>query len=249
VFFGILYHILPQGDLVRTLEREQVSGLKDAIYFSFITATTTGFGDIIPHGINKGVAIIQVVFGLLLLAMVTSKFVGIKQEVILKEIYEISFTERINRLRSSLLLFRQHMGRVVHTLDKRGVREKEVLHEVHGYIAQLNDTLKEIELLMRQKGKHFTMTIDKLNAEILLNSSVQSMEKLDELLRRFESKKMNWRPALAPLTRDSMLVMERVVHGARGLKIEESILEDVEQHRNKLLGRLGRKYPSPAKHL
>ncbi len=86
-----------------------INNLPDSIYFSFVTATTTGFGDFLPQGWFKLIVIAEVICGLLLLALVTSKLVSIKQDILLKEIYDMSFYERINRLRSGLLLFRQNL--------------------------------------------------------------------------------------------------------------------------------------------
>jgi len=94
-FFGLIYHfsINSEAFLLYSKEGTHVSGIKDAIYFSFVTATTTGFGDIIPVGYFKTVAVIEVIFGLLLLAVVTSKLISIKQDAILSELYEFSLND------------------------------------------------------------------------------------------------------------------------------------------------------------
>src|SRR3989344_3551522 len=76
--FGILYHFFSgsASNLFYTRTGGPVSSMLDSIYFSFITATTTGFGDIIPHGFFKVIAIFEAISGLLLLAFVTSKLVS-----------------------------------------------------------------------------------------------------------------------------------------------------------------------------
>src|SRR3989338_6930496 len=103
--FGMAYYFLANVNsfLYYNLDQSPITRVIDAVYFSFVAATTTGFGDIIPMGVFKIVSIIEVIFGLLLLALVTSKLVSIKQDMILDEIYESSLNEKINRLRSSLL--------------------------------------------------------------------------------------------------------------------------------------------------
>ncbi|MBI2523204.1 two pore domain potassium channel family protein, partial [Candidatus Woesearchaeota archaeon] len=50
VIFGLVYHFLDSSEnrLLYVLKNNAVDDLTDSIYFSFVTATTTGFGDIIP---------------------------------------------------------------------------------------------------------------------------------------------------------------------------------------------------------
>ena len=91
--FGIVYFLLASKNayLLSTASNIPVQGIIDHIYFSFVTATTTGFGDIVPMGYFKLIAIVEVTFGFMLLAFVTSKLVSLKQNVLLDEIYDISF--------------------------------------------------------------------------------------------------------------------------------------------------------------
>src|SRR3989338_5860868 len=89
VSFGLIYYFLQSSSsyLLSPSTESTVSEIKDTVYFSFITATSTGFENIIPFGKLKWVAIIEVITGLLLLAVVTSKLVSIKQDIILNELY------------------------------------------------------------------------------------------------------------------------------------------------------------------
>lgn len=48
------------------------------VYFSFITLTTTGFGDIVPrHGITKMIASLEAITGSIYLAVVVARLVGL----------------------------------------------------------------------------------------------------------------------------------------------------------------------------
>ncbi len=125
VIFGICYFILRTDNtlLYYISEKENVTRLTDAIYFSFVTATSTGFGDIIPLGFFKLMAVLEVIFGLMLLAFVTSKLVSIKQDVILTEIYDLSFNEKINRIRASMLFFRQQISRLIAHIESDTIKK------------------------------------------------------------------------------------------------------------------------------
>ena len=197
--FGLLYYFLsgPDSALHYTAGGEQVSSIVDTIYFSFVTATTTGFGDILPSGTFKIIVILEVLGGLLLLALVTSKLVSLKQDIILSEIYEISFNEKINRMRSSLLLFRQNISRVISNIDA-GTSKKREISDIYIHISALEDSLNDIMSLFAKSGnKHFTKEVDSLNAELILNSIISSFEKLDELVNLMNSRKIEWKREIA----------------------------------------------------
>ncbi|MCX6706829.1 MAG: potassium channel family protein [Candidatus Woesearchaeota archaeon] len=193
--FGFVYHFFSGSisNLFYTRTGEPVTRLLDSIYFSFITATTTGFGDIIPSGFFKVIAIFEVISGLLLLAFVTSKLVSIKQNVILNEIYEISFNERISRMRSSLLVFRQNISRLMSRIDEGSVKKREI-SEIYVFVSSMYDILNQVMVLTNKPKKNgFTKVIDPINAELLFNSMLQSFEKLEELLGVMNEKRIDWR--------------------------------------------------------
>lgn len=170
-----------------------VEGILNHVYFSFITATTTGFGDIVPFGMFKVVAIFEVIFGFLLLAVVTSKFVSIKQNVILEEIYELSFHEKVNRVRSSLLVFRQNISRIISRVEEKEVHKREI-SDLYTYISSLEDILREVyALVYRQDGSQYTKVLDTLNTELVFNSVVNSFEKVNELIGILDQNKLEWR--------------------------------------------------------
>ena len=195
ILFGLIFFYAsnPASNLTYTHTQKPVADLMDHIYFSFITATTTGFGDIVPVGYFKILAIIEVTFGLLLLAVVTSKFISIKQDIILTEIYEISFFEKINRIRSSLLLFRQNAGRLISKIEDGTIQKREI-HDLYTLLSPLEDILSELSPLVNPQSKNlFTKVLDGTNTELLLTSITHSFEKLEELLKILNDKDQEWR--------------------------------------------------------
>ena len=193
--FGFVYYFFQNESSFLFYSAKQISvdKINDAIYFSFVTATTTGFGDIIPFGLFKLLAIFEVVFGLLLLAVVTSKLVSIKQDMILNELYESSINERISKIRSSLLLFRQHLDRIVTKIEDKSITKRE-LGYISNYISSFNDNLKEIvSLITKKSNKDFNIEIDLISVELIFNSVLNSFEKLDELIIVLNQYKIEWK--------------------------------------------------------
>ena len=195
LFFGGVYYFLKTNGsfLSYGLGGNSVSSIKDMIYFSFITATTTGFGDIVPYGVFKFVAVIEVISGLMLLAIVTSKLVSIKQDIILSEVYDISLNEKINRLRSSFFLFRQNLDRIITKIEEASIRKRE-LNNVYIYFSSFQDSLIEVNALIKRAGvSRFIKNIDAMNTELIFSTIISSFEKIHEFLLTTQEKKMEWK--------------------------------------------------------
>ena len=77
-------------------------GLLTALYFSFVTATSVGFGDVVPLGAVRALAIFEAVVGLLIFGAVVSKLVSRRQEHIVTEIHRIAFEDRLERVQTDL---------------------------------------------------------------------------------------------------------------------------------------------------
>src|SRR5882762_4923601 len=86
--------------------RPDALGLLSALYFSAVTATSVGYGDIVPLGAARLVAIGESVAGLVIFGCLISKFVSRRQEELIGEIHRIAFEERLGRVRTNLHLVR-----------------------------------------------------------------------------------------------------------------------------------------------
>jgi Ion channel len=79
-------------------------GLGSALYFSFVTVTSVGYGDVLPRGIARAMAVVEAISGLLIFGAVVSKFVSRRQEQVVSEIHQITFEERLDRIQTNLLM-------------------------------------------------------------------------------------------------------------------------------------------------
>jgi Ion channel len=77
-------------------------GFASAIYFSFVTATSTGYGDIVPIGFARAIAVAEAITGLLLFGAVIAKFVSRRQDELITEINRTTFEERLDRVQTNL---------------------------------------------------------------------------------------------------------------------------------------------------
>lgn len=194
IIFGCAYFFLsgPSTYLQVTQTGVAVNSFPQSVYFSFITATTTGFGDITPLGFFRVISIIEVVLGLLMIAVVTSKLVSLKQNVIIDELYELTFSERINRIRSSLLYSRQNINTIMHKVEDGLIRRREIESLYLSFIS-FQETLEEITLVFQKRSvKEFIQDIDAVHAGILANSILHSLQRIQELITSLNNQYLSW---------------------------------------------------------
>src|SRR5262249_53108679 len=82
LFFGVLYWVLEgtwPGSLAVLAEGTQSNfSLTVAIYYSFVTLATLGYGDIVPRSeVARGLAIMEAVAGQLYLAVLIARLVSL----------------------------------------------------------------------------------------------------------------------------------------------------------------------------
>ena len=109
IVFGFIYWVAGIGmgwglQAGNTEIRPDLNGLGTAIYFSFVTALSIGYGDIIPVGPLRILAVTEGIAGLLIFGCVISKLVSRRQEELVEEIHRTTFEDRLDRVRTNLHL-------------------------------------------------------------------------------------------------------------------------------------------------
>jgi len=79
-----------------------LNGFASALYFSFVTATSIGYGDIVPVGGARVIAVAEAIGALLVFGAVVAKFVSHRQEELVNEIHRLTFEERLDRVETNL---------------------------------------------------------------------------------------------------------------------------------------------------
>ena len=237
--FGLLYFFssTENGYIVYSATGVNVEKFTDYIYFSFVTGTSIGYGDIHPKGYFKIISILQAIFGLMLLAFVTSKLISIKQDVILSEIYDISFNEKINRLRSSLLIFRQNINRIINKIEENTIRKREIDNS-YTYFSSFEDILNEIFSLFGSGENQFKKSIDPVQTELLLNSILNSFEKTNELIIILNQFRPDWRRDITTNLISQCISVNDALFAMINLQksISEKTIADLNSQKHKIIG-------------
>ncbi len=182
VAFGLIYHVTAgTGNTLKSSTGNAVTGMADYVYYSFITATSTGYGDIIPEGTGmRFLAITNVIIGMLVMAVVTSKIVSIKQDRLLENIYQISFSEKLNRNISGLTLFKGESDKIIESLKSNEIVDRKNLFSIRMSLSILKNNLAE---LRREISEGKFSSVDKSFIEQLIIGLDHDFENIKAIVR------------------------------------------------------------------
>jgi len=123
-------------------------GLLTAIYFSFVTALSIGYGDVIPMGPLRILAIVEGAAGLLIFGCLVSKLVSRRQEELMAEIHRTTFEDRLDRVRTNLHLVFSDLGAVLQLQGEQGVLPGQVLRRLESTVRVFRGELQTIHDLL-----------------------------------------------------------------------------------------------------
>ncbi|MFH0876317.1 MAG: potassium channel family protein [archaeon] len=177
IVFAVLYYFLTSYSVESRLDYrgEYVEkgwhGLLNSVYFSFITTTTLGYGDIAPLGLSKVLAILEVIIGITMNGIIIAKLVSTKEEVILEELYDLTFTEKIDRLRANLYYDRVNISSFIqkieaNKIDKINDEGIDILYlNLESHLLDLKDFLQK-----QTSESDFLKKIDTYKTRLILKS-------------------------------------------------------------------------------
>ena len=108
-----------------------------SMYFSVMTFTSTVYGDIIPIGFSQVLSIVESLFGLLILGIIISKIVSVRQQKITANIYSFLQVERLREFKESLI----EKGIFIKSLENKSRPEFNIPFEGKGSIIRMTSSL------------------------------------------------------------------------------------------------------------
>jgi len=183
---GILYWLLDA--FVGSNLREGASavpanfgGLLTAMYFSFVTATSIGFGDVVPLGLARVVAVVEGASGLLIFGAIISKLVSKRQEDLVEETHRIAYEARLGRIRTNLHLVLSEMQTMSDDFRGGNLSPERMLPRLESAAMVFVGELRSIhDLLYRPQ-----LVPEEAILEALLANLASGMRALDDILREF----------------------------------------------------------------
>ena len=173
-------------------------GLLPAIYFSAVTATSIGYGDIVPQGVARLLAVFEGIAGLILFGCVVSKFVSRRQDRLIGEIHRIAFEDRLGRVRTNLLLVRTELQATARLCAGQDLPPIEALRRVESAAMVFVGELRAVhDLLYRPQ-----QVPEEAVLEAILAGLVSVFREFNELLSCVQAQRAERPPALAASVKD-----------------------------------------------
>ena len=123
-------------------------GLLTSIYFSFVTALSIGYGDVIPVGPLRILAIVEGATGLLIFGCLVSKLVSRRQEELTEEIHRTTFEDRLDRVRTNLHLVFSDLGAVLQLQAEQGVLPGQIVRRLESTVRVFRGEMQTIHDLL-----------------------------------------------------------------------------------------------------
>jgi len=186
VVFGLIYWTAGVGmgmglQAGSHLVKADGQGFITAIYFSFVTALSIGYGDVVPLGWFRLVAVIEGAAGLLIFGCVISKLVSRRQEELTEEIHRTTFEDRLDRVRTNLHLVFSDLGSLQQMQAEQGVLPELVLRRLESTVRVFRGELWAVhDLLYRCRVIPDEETMASLLANLII--CLQSLADIDDSL-------------------------------------------------------------------
>jgi len=196
VGFGFAYFILSSIPSVVHHGPTQMEGLSAAgrfwnsLYYSVITATSTGYGDITPQGFSKFLASIQSIFALFVFAIFVTKLVSHRQELALREVHKLTFEDIYHNTREDLFIIRKDLDTIIDEANETKALSQESWRNLMSAYQQAQTLIAEIPDFY-DVGSHL-YTIDPKREELLLESVHRTLHRINKTLDTLSKCGIDW---------------------------------------------------------
>jgi hypothetical protein len=125
-----------------------LGGLLSALYFSFVTTTSVGYGDVLPLGPVRILSIVEAVSGLLIFGALIAKFVSRRQDELVRDIYMVTFESRLDRVQTNLHLVLSELQAIANLCDEGVTQPQRVGARLESAVLVFGVELRAIHALL-----------------------------------------------------------------------------------------------------
>ncbi len=160
--------------------------LFNSFYFSIITATSIGYGDIIPMGFSKAIAMVQAILALMIFAIFVAKLVTRRQDAMIDDMHRMTSESIFHGLRQGLFIVRKDFDTLIQRLDT----EKTLSPEDWDI---LTTAYIQTEKLMEDMPQLYSSRIDAKRDTLLLEAIQRTLRRMKTLMDHMTKKKIAWK--------------------------------------------------------
>lgn len=190
--WGVLYfflELIPGHGLSLEATMPPIHRLLNSIYFSIVTATTIGYGDIVPIGISKIFVSIEAVFAYGIFAIIVTKLVSLRQERAVDEVHRLSYEDMFRNIREGLYIVRKDLDHLIHELETHGTLSEHSWENLA--VAYIQAQAHTQEILDFYQGELYT--IDPKRSELLIEAVQRTMHRINQLLTTMNHRQIHWK--------------------------------------------------------
>lgn len=175
---------------------EQLEGLEplshflNSLYYSVITATSTGYGDITPLGFSKVLASTQSILALFIFAIFVTKLVSHRQDIALKQIHKLAFEDTFHNIREGLHIVRKDCDRLIIKAGTEHLLTEQEWEDLATAYRQAQSFLRRIPDFYDKLNRLYTLDIRR--EELLHDGVKRTLRRVLHLLEVLGSKHIDW---------------------------------------------------------
>lgn len=169
VIFGFFYYLLP-GELINGRTGEPVTNILEFIYFSFVTILTIGYGDIVAHGFIRVLTAIEGLLGWVLFGLIVYKVVTVKEDLILKEIHNLSNEQYLSRIKNFLFISNTNLVRFVKEVQSKKYRKESAIYELGVISTTLRSNIEDATRFLCRKENGIERGLEEEDLLLLVKS-------------------------------------------------------------------------------
>lgn len=162
----------------------------NSLYFSIITATSTGYGDITPQGFSKVLASLQSISALLVFAIFVTKLVSHHQEITLTEVHRLTFEDVFHNTREGMFICRKDFDHIIEVAQQEGALTEHLWKNLTSAYRHLQTLFEEIPDFYQNEMHRYT--IDEKREQLLLEAAHRTLHRLNTMLDVFSKKGIDW---------------------------------------------------------
>jgi len=164
--------------------------LGNSLYFSIVTATSVGYGDIVPQGFSKILVSLQSIFALFIFAVFVTKLTSHRESVALEEVRKFTLEESLHTLCEELFITRKDLDLIMHAAKNREDLLEEQWGDLRSAYKRCQSILQTIPELYG--SQEYGTAIDRKREELLLAAVERTFQRIERLLEVLNERSINW---------------------------------------------------------
>ncbi len=208
ILFSIAYYILAfsNNGLVFSHETSAQVSFWNCVYFSIVTMSSLGYGDMRPQGLSKILSCLEVLMGLGFLGLMVAKIASLKQDYQLRRVYSFMTKQFLDDFYESLNICNQGYKELldeassVTSNDQNGLQppgKRKQFKDLNNRLQTVCRALRSYLVYETKKGDYFS--------EIAASSIIRLLKAIASVLNLWGQMPKEYRPAFVERSRKKRL--------------------------------------------